>query len=89
MRPLLILFALLALSLEAQAAECFSASKVYQIHPIHGGKSSKDGWSVEGDAFAQCVKRAEKADKALRARYPDSVYELSLAATIGCHAPCE
>jgi len=90
LRPLLILFvaACLAPSLEAQAAECFTASKVYQIHPLHGGQASKDGWSVQGDEFAQCVKRAEAADKVLHARYPDSMYELLLAATIGCHAPC-
>jgi hypothetical protein len=89
LRTLLILFAAAYLvSGEARAAECFTASKVYQIHPIHAGRNSKDGWSVQGDEFAQCVKRAEVADKVFRGRYPDSVYELSLTATIGCHAPC-
>lgn len=70
------------------AGVCFAASKTYQIRPLHGGQDSKDGWAVQGDAFAQCVHRAEQADKALHARYPDTVYNLSLAATIGCHSPC-
>ena len=70
------------------ADSCFSASKTYQIHKLNGGGDKKDGWMVEGDAFAQCVRRAEAADKALHARYPDTIYNLSLAATIGCHSPC-
>ena len=71
------------------AAECFTSSKVYRVHPVHGGTDIKDGWSVKADAFNQCVHRAEAADKTLRGRYPDTVYELSLAATIGCHSPCD
>lgn len=67
---------------------CFTASKTYAIHPLRGGPNIKDGWIVEGYAFAQCVHRAEAADKALHARYPDAVYGLSLTATIGCHSPC-
>lgn len=71
------------------ADACFTSSKTYQVHPLHGGgDDKKDGWIVEGDAFAQCVHRAEAADKALRARYPETVYNLSLAATVGCHSPC-
>ena len=67
---------------------CFSAAKTYRIHPLHGGTDQRDGWTVRGDAFNACVHRAEAADKVLRARYPDSIYQLSLAATIGCHSPC-
>ena len=67
---------------------CFTASKTYRIHPLHGGLEKKDSWVVQGDAFAQCVRRAEAADKALHARYPDAAYNLSPAATIGCHSPC-
>jgi hypothetical protein len=67
---------------------CFIASKTYRIHRLNGGPEKKDSWVVQGNAFAQCVRRAEAADKALRARYPDAVYNLSLAATIGCHSPC-
>jgi hypothetical protein len=70
------------------ASACFTASKTYQIRPLHGGPEAKDGWVVQGDQFAQCVHRAEAADKALRTRYPDTVFNLSLAATIGCHSPC-
>lgn len=70
------------------ADSCFAASKTYQIHRLHGGGDSKDGWTVQGNVFAQCVHRAEAADKALRAHYPETVYGLSLAATIGCHSPC-
>jgi hypothetical protein len=73
----------------ANAADaCFTASKTYQIHARRGGPSAKDGWVVQGDQFAQCVRRAEAADKALHTRYPDTVFNLSLAATIGCHSPC-
>jgi len=73
----------------ANAADaCFTASKAYQIHPLHGGPGTKDGWVVQGDQFAQCVHRAEAADKALHTRYPDTVYNLSPAATIGYHSPC-
>ncbi|HEV7960705.1 MAG TPA: hypothetical protein VGP01_06705 [Rhizomicrobium sp.] len=73
----------------ADAADaCFAASKTYHIRPLLGGQDTKDGWAVEGAQFAQCVRRAESADKALHARYPDTVYNLSLAATIGCHSPC-
>lgn len=67
---------------------CFSAGKTYTIHPLHGGGDKRDSWEVRGNAFSECVHRAEAADKALRARYPDTVYQLSLAATIGCHSPC-
>ena len=70
------------------AGTCFAASKTYAIHHVHGGADTKDGWAVEGDAFAQCVHRAEAADKTLHMRYPDAVFNLSLAATIGCHSPC-
>lgn len=70
------------------ADACYTASKIYQVHPLHGGPGKKDSWIVQGDEFAQCVRRAEAADKALRARYPETVYSLSLAATIGCHSPC-
>lgn len=70
------------------ADACFSSSKTYQIHAIHGGVDKRDGWIVQGDAFSQCVHRAEAADKALRAHYPETVYSLSLAATVGCHSPC-
>ncbi len=68
---------------------CFTASKTYQIRSLHGGQDKRDSWIVEGDAFAQCVRRAEAADKALRERYPETRYHLSLAATIGCHSPCD
>jgi hypothetical protein len=71
------------------ATACFASSKTYQIHPVRGGADIKDGWSVKGDAFAQCVHRAEAADRSLHARYPGSVYALSPAATIGCHSPCD
>ena len=84
-----IVFDLLSSSLGAAAAEtCFSASKTYRIHPLQGGADRKDSWSIRGDAFAQCVHRAEAADKTLHGRYPDTLYALSLAATIGCHSPC-
>lgn len=71
------------------ADACYTASKTYQIRPLHGGPDKKDSWVVEGDEFAQCVHRAEAADKALHARYPETAYSLSLAATIGCHSPCD
>jgi hypothetical protein len=91
-RPLLFLLAtMLSLSSTGPAFPqdaCFIASKTYRIHPVHGGGEKKDRWIVQGNAFAQCVRRAEAADKALHARYPDAVYNLSLAATIGCHSPC-
>jgi hypothetical protein len=67
---------------------CFRSAKTYRIHPLRGGADLRDGWDVQGGAFNACVHRAEAADKALRARYPDTVYQLSLAATIGCHSPC-
>ena len=80
---------LLSCSPSASAAEaCFGASKTYRIHPLRGGADRKDGWSIQGEAFAQCVHRAEAADKSLRDRYPDTLYALSLTATIGCHSPC-
>ena len=69
----------------AAATVCFAAAKVYRIHPLRGGNDSKDGWSVRGDAFNQCVRRAETADRILRGRYPETIYTLSLASTIGCH----
>lgn len=76
-----------ATSFSASAADvCFAAAKIYQIHPLHGGADSKNGWSVRGDAFNQCVRRAEAADKKLHAQYPVTIYALSLASTIGCHA---
>jgi hypothetical protein len=79
----------LAAGLPARATTvCFASSKTYQIHPVRGGADIKDGWFVKGDAFAQCVHRAEAADKSLHAHYPDSVYALSPTATIGCHSPC-
>ena len=91
-RPFLFLFVtVLGLSGAAPAfaqSACFAASKTYRIHPLNGGGEKKDSWVVQGDAFAQCVRRAEAADKTLHARYPDTVYNLSLAATIGCHSPC-
>ena len=79
---------LLSASPAISADACFASSKIYQIYRLHGGSDVKEGWSVQGDAFAQCVHRAEAADKALRTRYPETVYNLSLAATIGCHSPC-
>ncbi|HXR94375.1 MAG TPA: hypothetical protein VN718_00755 [Rhizomicrobium sp.] len=92
LRPHLFLLAALLASLSAGPSfaqdACFSASKTYRIHPLHGGRDKKDSWIVEGDAFAQCVRRAEAADKALHARYPETVYNLLPAATIGCHSPC-
>ena len=83
-----LLLAAALFSSPVQARQCFTASKIYHIRSVHGGGNTRDGWQVVGNEFAQCVRRAEAADKNLRARYPDSVYELSLAATIGCHAPC-
>jgi len=70
------------------ADACFTAFKTYQIHPLHGGPDRNDGWTVRGDGFAQCVHRAEAAEKSLQTRYPDVLYALSLSATAGCHAPC-
>lgn len=67
---------------------CFAASKSYRIHPLRSGSDLRDGWTVKGGAFNECVHRAEAADKSLHAKYPDAIYALSLAATIGCHAPC-
>ena len=67
---------------------CFSSAKTYRIHPLRGGVDRRDGWEVRGGAFNECVHRAEAADKTLRARYPETIYQLSLAATIGCHSPC-
>lgn len=77
---------LVAANLPASAAgACFASAKVYRIHPLRGGADLKDGWSVRGDAFNQCVRKAEAADKSLRTRYPETIYALSLASTIGCH----
>ena len=91
-RPLPFLLAtVLGLSSAGPAfsqSACFAASKTYKIHPLNGGEDKRDSWTVQGDEFAQCVHRAEAADKALHARYPDAAYNLSLAATIGCHSPC-
>jgi hypothetical protein len=67
------------------ADACFSASKTYRVHPLRGGTDQRDGWQARGTAFHECVHRAEAADKMLRARYPDTIYQLSLMATIGCH----
>jgi hypothetical protein len=72
-------------SLALGADACFTAAKNYRIHPLRGGEDRRDGWEVRGPAFAECVHRAEAADKDLRAHYPDTVYQLSLTATIGCH----
>ena len=66
-------------------AVCFSAAKTYRIHPLHGGMDKRDGWAVKGGAFSECVHRAEAADKVLHARYPETIYQLSLVATAGCH----
>ena len=88
---LICLTALLAAQCASPALSadaCFTASKTYQVHRLHGGGDTKDGWTVQGSAFAQCVHRAEAADKTLHAHYPETVYGLSLAATIGCHSPC-
>lgn len=67
---------------------CFSASKTYRIHSLHGGDDRRDGWNVRGGAFNECVHRAEAADKALKSHYPETLYRLSLMATVGCHEPC-
>ena len=66
-------------------AVCFSAAKTYRIHPLHGGMDKRDGWAVKGGAFNECVHRAEAADKALRSRYSETIYQLLLVATAGCH----
>lgn len=66
-------------------AACFRSAKTYRIHPLRGGADQRDGWDVRGQAFNECVHRAEAADKILQARYPDTIYQLSLAATAGCH----
>ena len=79
---------LAGLPAHAASAACFTSSKTYRIHALRGGPDIKDGWTVRGDAFDQCVHRAEAADKSLHAHYPDMGYELSLTATIGCHSPC-
>lgn len=87
-----LLAALLGVAITGPAyseGACFTASKTYQIRSLQGGQGKRDSWIVEGDAFAQCVRRAEAADKALRERYPETRYNLSLAATIGCHSPCD
>ena len=86
--PVAAVLGLLSASPLLSADSCFAASKTYQIHRLHGGGDTKDGWTAQGNAFAQCVHRAEAADKALRTRYPETIYNLSLAATIGCHSPC-
>jgi hypothetical protein len=67
-------------------AACFSAAKTYRVHPLRGGEGRRDGWAVKGGAFSECVHRAEAADKALHARYPDTIYQLLLVATAGCHS---
>jgi hypothetical protein len=72
----------------AAPAQCFSSSKAYKIQPLLGGPAIQDGWAARGDDFGLCVHHAEAADKKLHARYPDSQYQLSLVATIGCHSPC-
>ena len=82
-----LLGALVSFPAEA-GTSCFASSKSYGIHPLRGGPDMRDGWSVKGDAFNSCVHHAEAADKSLRAKYPESVYALSLAATVGCHEPC-
>jgi len=83
----LIICLITATNLSAEAAgACFTAAKVYRIHPLRGGADRKDGWSVRGDAFNQCVHRAETADRILRGQYPETIYTLSLTSTIGCHA---
>ncbi|HXS08019.1 MAG TPA: hypothetical protein VN723_14605 [Rhizomicrobium sp.] len=66
-------------------AACFTAAKTYRVHALRGGDDKRDGWAVKGGAFSECVHRAETADKQLRSRYPDTIYQLSLAATAGCH----
>ncbi len=87
MVPCLVVSLVLPVSLPVRAGtNCFAAAKIYQVHPLRGGPDAKDGWSVRGDAFSQCVRRSEAADKTLRARYPETIYALSLASTIGCHA---
>jgi hypothetical protein len=83
-----VLLGLLSTGPAFSQGACFAASKTYRIQPLRGGPEKRDSWVVQGDAFAQCVHRAEAADKALQARYPDTVYNLSLVATIGCHSPC-
>ena len=65
----------------AAPSACFSSAKTYRIHPLQGGEDRRDGWAVQGGAFNECVHRAEAADKNLRAHYPDTVYQLSIAAT--------
>jgi hypothetical protein len=82
------LLAALCASPALSADACFTASKTYQVHRLHGGGDTKDSWVVQGNEFAQCVHRAEAADKALHTRYPETIYGLSLTATIGCHSPC-
>jgi hypothetical protein len=67
---------------------CFASSKSYRIHPLRSGSDIRDGWTIKGGAFNECVHRAEAADRALHAKYPDAIYALSLAATIGGHQPC-
>ncbi len=64
---------------------CFTAAKQYRIHPAHGGRELQDGWSVTAGAFNLCVRREEAAEKTLHRRYPDGVYALTPASTIGCH----
>jgi len=82
---LAVCFVLSATLCVQAAPSCFTAARTYQIHPLRGGPDVKQGWSVRGEAFNQCVRQAEAADKALRARYPETVFALSLASTIGCH----
>lgn len=73
----------------ADSAVCFSASKAYQIHPLQGGADLRDGWAVQGGAFAECVHRAIAAEKVFLKRYPDTRFGITTAATIGCHSPCQ
>jgi hypothetical protein len=72
----------------AEAQSCFASSKTYRVVRLQGGGETHDGWAVQGGDFAQCVHRGEAAEKTLRGRYPETLYELLPAATIGCHSPC-
>jgi hypothetical protein len=77
-----------AMAADAAPESCFAASKSYTIKHLSDGLAIKDGWTIEGGTFNQCVHRAEAADRELHAKYPDIRYGLSLAATVGCHSPC-
>jgi len=85
----IVIFLTAAGSISAEAgAACFTAGRIYQVHPLRGGADAKDSWSVRGEAFNQCVRQAEAADRTLRARYPETLYALSMTSTIGCHEGC-